>query len=77
MALADLYEVALWNLDPGTDPDPVLAREANPMFNNVMFRHHRNATGPCQSSQDEKTEDWRCAAQELQIRLIGAEQDAR
>jgi hypothetical protein len=74
MALADLYEVALWNLEPGSNPDPVLARQANKMFNNTMFRHHRNAPGNCQSSQEEKTEDWRCASNELQIRLIEAEE---
>jgi hypothetical protein len=74
MALADLYEVALWNLEPGSDPDPVLSRQSNKMFDNTMFRHHRNAFGNCQSNQNEKTEDWRCASHEFQIRLIRAEE---
>lgn len=60
MAYADLYEVALWNIAPGSDPDPIVTRNANSLFNNMMFRHHRNASGECRSDREEKTEDWRC-----------------
>lgn len=77
MELFDLYEVALWKIAPGAETDPLIVRKANSMFSTTMFRHHRNAPGECRSDQYEKTEDWRCASQELLNRLIKAEKDAK
>ena len=65
MAQYHNYEDTLWRLAPGSDPDPALSRETN-----MMYRHHANAPGDCRSTQSEKTEDWRCAAQEISQRLF-------
>lgn len=68
MAQYDHYEDALWNVAPGSAPDPALSRNMR-----MELRHHRNAFGECWSSQKEKTEDWRCAAQEILFRLLEME----
>ncbi len=76
MAQYRSYQDALWRLAPGSDPDPALTRDAR-MMNNMMYIHHGNAPGDCRSTQYEKTEDWRCAAQVIRKQLLQAEIDAR
>lgn len=72
MAQYRSYQDALWRLAPGSDPDPALSRDTS-----MMYAHHGNAPGDCRSTQYEKTEDWRCAAQEMRKQLVEAEMAAR
>lgn len=66
MTQHDLYEQALRTMAPGNAP-PSTAIDKD-----IRLSHYRNAPGDCASPLNEETEDWQCAARQIQDRYLDA-----